>query len=558
METKQFFLKHRVIIAITALLIPVSVVFSWIAATAIRQIEGQIAQANHSSLLLYHNILQNEILSTEKFLGNVVYGSPEFEQFARSIEDNEVELAGTQLSELFKAAFEDNSDIAALVWFHSKTGRLQIRFNTIVSYENIEPEVQELVKEQAEQADVPLGWYLIRGSRHYYLCRTVQRNGGAVMGIYSLEQAVKNASIFYGQKGELVFFQQDRVLANEKFLNSIGQSLTYQPAKDYYFLGSGRQYLVVQEHMINFKIALIEPYNDTSGSIGLLYISPFLYTAAALLTFLIVIKYLEEMLFSPLADLVKTMEKIQQGDLTARLAKQKGEEFSKVEITFNSMITELSTLRIKSYEQQLEMNRAELSALRMQIRPHFYLNCLKSIFGLAQSGENKTIQQAILSLSSHLRYVMDINTNSIPLEKELEMCENYITLQQQCGYVNSQIKISYDTAIAGLKVPPVSILTLVENSVKHGSVPDGTLLVKIRAKLLEADGQKLADIIVSDNGPGFSEEMLAKLNDNLEEHGGYRVGLPNVIKQFRLMYKEGSMIRFYNASGAAVEILLTI
>lgn len=98
METKQFFLKHRVIIAITALLIPVSVVFSWIAATAIRQIEGQIAQANHSSLLLYHNILQNEILNTEKFLGNVVYGSPEFEQFIRSIEDNEVELAGTQLS----------------------------------------------------------------------------------------------------------------------------------------------------------------------------------------------------------------------------------------------------------------------------------------------------------------------------------------------------------------------------------------------------------------------------------------------------------------------------
>lgn len=558
METKQFFLKHRVIVAITAMLIPVSIVFSWIAAAAIRQIEGQMAQANRSSLLLFHNTLQTEVMSTEKFLGQIIYGSPEFEQYSLASQEGASSLYWEHLSDILSGAFENNEDIAALVLYNSNSDSYQIKLNSIVSYENIEPEVQQLVKQQMENGEVPLGWYLVSGDKNYYLCRMMQRNGCCLMGIYNLGQAVKNASIFYGQKGELVFFQEDRVLANAAFLEKIGSALDYSSSKDYYFLGKGRQYMVVQEQMINFKIALIEPYDDTGGSIGLLYLSPLLYTAAALLTLLIVLRYLEKTLFSPLADLVKTMERIQEGDLTARLSEQKGAEFSKVETTFNTMITELSNLRIKSYEQQLETERAELSALRMQIRPHFYLNCLKSIFGLAQSGKNHKIQQAILFLSSHLRYVMDMNADAISLEKELKMCENYIALQQECECGQSQIKISYDTAIADLKIPPVSLLTLVENSKKHGSRSDGMLIIQIKAKLLEADGQKLADIILSDNGPGFSEQMLKILNGEPEENGGYGVGLPNVIKRFKLLYGEGCMIRFFNASGAGIEILLTI
>ena len=48
-----------------------------------------------------------------------------------------------------------------------------------------------------------------------------------------------------------------------------------------------------------------------------------------------------------------------------------------------------------------------MAALKMQIRPHFFLNNLKLIYALAETGQTQQIQRMILLLSKHLRYVMD-------------------------------------------------------------------------------------------------------------------------------------------------------
>jgi two-component system sensor histidine kinase YesM len=60
------------------------------------------------------------------------------------------------------------------------------------------------------------------------------------------------------------------------------------------------------------------------------------------------------------------------------------------------MMSEITTLRIKGYEQRLMAEKAQMDALRMQIRPHFFLNCLKSIFGLAQAGKTEEIKKTVL------------------------------------------------------------------------------------------------------------------------------------------------------------------
>lgn len=73
-----------------------------------------------------------------------------------------------------------------------------------------------------------------------------------------------------------------------------------------------------------------------------------------LATLAIVVWYLNRTLFRPLSNLVDTMLVIRQGEPTARLPEQKGDEFAKVQTTFNSMLTELSTLRIRSYRGKYE------------------------------------------------------------------------------------------------------------------------------------------------------------------------------------------------------------
>lgn len=559
METKKFFLKYRVLFSILLLLIPVTAVFAWITRAAVHQIENQVAQANRSSLLLYHNTLQNEMMGTERFLSHVVYGNEKFDKFiALPGEDTELyyqeDIAG-----LLREGFGGNIDLAAILVAGKKTGFLESVFNTLIIDEGMGPEVEELARGRADDGNLPLGWYLeMRGNRNF-LCRVLEKGGYSVMAIYDLDQMVRNAAIFYDQKGKMVFFKQDRILANEDWVLKRGIRLSSNVEKEYYFTGENRDYLVVQESLSLFQIALIEPFDRSKSPAGFLYFSPILYLLTVLLAVLCVIRYLQKILFIPLSGLVETMEKIGAGDLAARLPDQRIEEFSRVVTTFNQMVTELSSLRIRSYEQKLELEREQLTALRMQIRPHFYLNCLKSIYGLAQSGENEKIKQAVLYLSLHLRYVFDMQTDAITLEKELQMCENYISLQKECECGRPEIAISIDTRAMEVRIPPVTILTLVENCVKHGMDREGTLLVKIEAKMLEMDGHKLVDILVEDNGPGFDEDIMKDLNEagcSLGGKGG--IGINNVIRRFKLMYGEECAVRFYKKGGAGIEIMFVV
>ena len=215
------------------------------------------------------------------------------------------------------------------------------------------------------------------------------------------------------------------MVSNEDFVQKNGIYLNYLDDSDYYFSNS-KNYMVVQKQLIHFKVALISEFYNSSVVLKFLYMSPYLYIALGFVTVWILIGYLKSILFRPMDSLVQAMQKIEEGDLNVRVEEQGGREFQKVQQAFNHMISEITTLKIKSYEQQIAREKAQLYALKMQIRPHFFLNCLKSIFGLAQSEKIGQIQKAVVYLGTHLRYVFDQQSDLIPLEKEMQMCENYI------------------------------------------------------------------------------------------------------------------------------------
>lgn len=49
-----------------------------------------------------------------------------------------------------------------------------------------------------------------------------------------------------------------------------------------------------------------------------------------------------------------------------------------------------------------------MTALKLQIRPHFVLNCLKSVYAMVQTGSREDAQQLILLLSRYLRYILSL------------------------------------------------------------------------------------------------------------------------------------------------------
>ena len=564
MEPKNFMrgkllLKHRIIIAVLAILIPVSIVFTGIIRGAIDQIETQLVRANMNSIQIYHKTLQTEIENAEIYLNNLVRNNKDFDRFIHSTTystDKEISESLMQGCEEF---FKNNKDITAIALYNPKSTIYHARYNQIVGYESIRNEIDKMFQEKLnDKNDKPIGWFLMRVSERWLLSRIVEREHTYAVCFIDLTQAVRNAKLLYGLEGNVLFYKNDVVFTSEKWLKEKAVTLNYF-GEDSYFSGTRREYIVVQKQLVGFKVALVVPFEKNKGGVKLLYSSSLVYFGVAALSLVVVVLYLERALFVTMDNLVVTMRKIQEGDLKARLGKYKGIEFKQVHETFNSMIQEITSLRIQSYEQQLMVKKSQMDALRMQIRPHFFLNCLKSIFGLAQAGNMEQIQKTVLCLSPHLRYVFDISADIITLEKELQMCENYISLQAACECGKPKCIFSIEDEILSLKVPPVSILTLVENCMKHGMRHDGSLLIKISAKTLKIDDTKLINIIIKDNGPGFSEKILEVLNEGNEaiSEGRY-VGLWNVARRFKLVYGEECIFIFANNNGAQIEIMFSI
>ena len=213
-------------------------------------------------------------------------------------------------------------------------------------------------------------------------------------------------------------------------------------------------------------------------------------------------------------------------------------------------------------EKELEARRNEMTALKLQIRPHFVLNCLKSVYAMVQTGSREDAQQLILLLSRYLRYILSFTATTTPLHTEIEQCCNYAELSSVGQNDPVEVVCEIDPELSELPLPPVSLLTLVENSVKHGKMIGKTLKITITAKLLETEEGCMADLSVADNGTGFTAGDLKQLNSAApQEENGQHVGLFNVVRRLQLLYGEQAAIAFTNnrrGGGARVELFLPI
>ena len=186
--------------------------------------------------------------------------------------------------------------------------------------------------------------------------------------------------------------------------------------------------------------------------------------------------YMKQEIFAPMTALVSTMDRIGRGELSVRSSVDyRNAEFTQVNETFNRMIDQITQLKIDGYEKELEARRNEMTALKLQIRPHFVLNCLKSVYAMVQTGSREDAQQLILLLSRYLRYILSFTATTTPLHTEIEQCCNYAELSSVGQNDPVEVVCEIDPELSELPLPLVSLLTLVENSVKHGKMIGKTL-----------------------------------------------------------------------------------
>lgn len=183
----------------------------------------------------------------------------------------------------------------------------------------------------------------------------------------------------------------------------------------------------------------------------------------------------------------------------------------------------------KSLLLEKEIAQAELALLRNQLNPHFLFNTINNIYYLALIKSTKTAE-ALLQLSDLLRYVLSEKDNLVPLNKEYECLEKFIQLHKlRFPNDNIMLKASGNEQFENIQIPPMALITFVENAFKHGDAEESAEPIEI-------------NLIIQNNQLTYS--VKNKIGKNISKNDSSGIGIPNLIKRLNLLYPEKHILEF--------------
>jgi two-component system, LytTR family, sensor histidine kinase AlgZ len=113
---------------------------------------------------------------------------------------------------------------------------------------------------------------------------------------------------------------------------------------------------------------------------------------------------------------------------------------------------------------------ARLQALQARIRPHFLFNSINAVLSLIRQ-EPKRAEIALEDMAELFRVLMADNRELTSLKREVELCKQYLNLEQL--RLGDRLKIEWhiDKMPADALIPPLVLQPLLENAVYHGIEP---------------------------------------------------------------------------------------
>ena len=181
---------------------------------------------------------------------------------------------------------------------------------------------------------------------------------------------------------------------------------------------------------------------------------------------------------------------------------------------------------MRQQQQQMlaEQRTVELENLRSQLHPHFFFNTLNTIYALIDIRPDDA-RIAVHRLSTMLRYMLYDDTNTVPLEREMEFIDNYVALMKLRIRPEAHAIVYEADAAGDNEVPPLLLIPLVENAFKYGITgPKGS---PIEISIRKDDG-----MLVCTTRNSFTVATAA--GEGEERRSG--IGLANLRRRLILIY----------------------
>ena len=173
-------------------------------------------------------------------------------------------------------------------------------------------------------------------------------------------------------------------------------------------------------------------------------------------------------------------------------------------------------------QQALVEVEQRLALLQAQIEPHFLFNILGNVRRLYRT-DPQAGAETIGSLMRYLRTAMpQVRSASGLLGDEMDLVRACLELYRIRMGARLSFVIDVPDALRAYPFPPMLVMTLVENAIRHGLEPAGGGRVLVRAW----SHRDALEVEVSDDGVGFGGAAS----------GGTGVGLANVRRQLAARY----------------------
>lgn len=563
-------IRFKLIAGVICVLIPLIGFLIYDNIYAINVIHNQVAESNKNMLTLYMKQIDTNLDVVNNYLNSLVSFDSDVRSISLITDENIKILTKVSIINKFQKDIIAYRNIDALFFLDAADQDFLYTYNqggSIEERSSISNYITNKLKNRNEMLDLTTqGWVPAKIGNRYYLLRIMQADDnfiGAWVNVHNL--LIPLNLINLGQKGaSLLTDGKGEPMASSNAIDSSKIDLN-RDFSHYYLSGEKRQFLIVGKKSGKGDFNLVAAIPDEKILENLPYLKRLIViiTIGSILLLPLSIFLIRKIILIPINRIMSAMKKIRDGDIEVRIKNRPtSDEFLILNQTFNNMLDQIHDLRIGIYEEQLSKQKAELEHLQLQVNPHFFMNSLNIIYRMAQTQKYGLIQEMSLCLIQYFRFMFRNNLAFVPLKDELEHVRNYIRIQELRLPGGLTHEINAQEFLLNTPVPPLVIQNFVENTVKYAVTLDEPVHLSINIDLAALGTGPGMAITIRDNGDGFPEEVLSDLREGkrIIKDGSEHIGIWNVRRRLKLLYAEGTKIRFANEnpSGALIEIILPL
>ena len=490
-----------------------------------------------SSIEIYADSVNEKLHSVERFMYSTITHNESLEKLnhVQTFLDYQENLKKVQTS-FAEFEYQNETHMTFLLETDSTDHFINVS-NLYIPYEDYLLLKSNLKSLRSDISDRK--WKNVTTKNSEYLVKSVHYEGKIIYAVISSEDILKPLrKLNIGNNGKLSLKEPNNI-PSENYLIHAQNEKTHLP----------------------FDIYVLVDYAEVFRNITLLEV--FLSAVPIIITILsiIIILYIRQWMIKPITRLTERLSQFGDSIPPSEFFISEGIlEIDKANDKLNKVIFDMQELKIREYHSQLELKKIELNYLKNQIRPHFYLNMLSMIHSMLQTKNYKEIEELTILTSNYLRHLFMANQDFSELKDEVQHIKDYLEIQR-IRYGNSiYFSLNYNDDLQNTLVPSLLLQTFIENTIKHGFSFQDLFTILLSIKKVKTENSDYIQICIEDNGPGFSEEILSKLNQkqSLITEDGHHIGITNTIERLNLLYPNDYSIAFENNEEGGAKILLLI